>query len=71
MSETDLFKGTHPELGACYAAIDSLVNFVEPAVRASRIGARLAPYPSVEAAAAALKALGCDPDSIEVCRGAR
>lgn len=48
----------HPELGLMYAGVDPSVRFTEPGVQASRLGATLAPFPTEEAAKAALKAAG-------------
>lgn len=48
----------HPELGRLFAAVDGAVRFTKPGLRPSRLGALLAPFPSVEAAKAALKAAG-------------
>lgn len=57
-----LITGRHPELGLMYAAIDPDVRFVEPAVRASKLGARLAPFRSEDEARAALEAAGAVVD---------
>ncbi|MCB5426319.1 hypothetical protein H0274_13710 [Altererythrobacter sp. CC-YST694] len=39
-------RGSHPELGDMFAAWDPSSHHVEPAVRPSRFGARLAPFRS-------------------------
>lgn len=50
--------GTHETLGDMFAAWDSSVHHVEPAVRPSRFGARLAPFRSRIEAEKALLAEG-------------
>ncbi len=47
-------RGQHAELGDLYASWDPTAAHVEPAVRPSRFGARLAPYRSREDAERAL-----------------
>lgn len=55
-------SGWHPDQGRIYAAIDESARFTSPEVRPSRLGSLLAPYPSVEAAEAALREAGAEVD---------
>jgi len=55
-------SGWHPELGRIYAAIDDSARFTQPEVRPSRLGSMLAPYPTKEAAEAALRNAGAQID---------
>jgi hypothetical protein len=53
-----LLAGRHPERGLLYAAADATARYTEPQVRPTRLGAMLAPFPTEEAARAALDAAG-------------
>lgn len=44
--KANYLRGTHETLGDLFAAWDSSAHHVEPAVRPSRFGARLAPFRS-------------------------
>jgi hypothetical protein len=59
-------RGHHAELGDLYAAWDPCSHHVEPAVRPSRFGARLAPFKSREEAERALIAEGAviEPEAV-------
>lgn len=53
-----LLRASHPARGTLWAAIDPDVHHIEPEVRDSRFGARLAPFRSLGEAKAALIAAG-------------
>lgn len=55
---TTVLVGYHAELGDIYAAFDPEAHHVEPGVRTSRFGARLAPFRTREEAERALLAEG-------------
>ncbi len=54
MTGPNYLRGHHSELGDLFAAWDPQSHHVEPAVRPSRFGARLAPFRSREEAEKAL-----------------
>lgn len=58
MRPGNYLRGTHSELGDLFAAWNPDADHVEPAVRPSRFGARLAPFPSRDEAERALLAEG-------------
>jgi hypothetical protein len=60
MMLANYLRGHNSELGDLYAAWDACSHHVEPAVRPSRFGARLAPFRSREDAERALIAAGAE-----------
>lgn len=56
----DLLIGRLPDTTPLFAAVDQAARFVQPAVRSSRLGARLAPFSTREAALAALAEAGAE-----------
>jgi hypothetical protein len=57
-SRSALLTGQHVELGQVFAAVDPSARFVVPGIRPSRLGARLAPFESVDAGRHALERAG-------------
>lgn len=53
-----VLSGDLPGAGRLYAAVDPSARYVTPLPCTLRFAAQLAPYPSVEAAVAALEAAG-------------
>jgi len=56
----DLLVGRLPDGSRLWAAVDATARFVQPGLRSSRLGARLAPFPDRQAAEAALIEAGAE-----------
>jgi hypothetical protein len=55
---SNVLTGRHPELGRVWAAVDPKVRFTAPGLRATRLGALLAPFPNRSDAIAAMMTAG-------------
>lgn len=69
-NRTGYLRGTHAEMDDLFAAWDAAVQHIEPGTRSSRFAARLAPFPSREAAELALFQAGAVLDVQHAAPGA-